>query len=310
MSIFFQTYFCLSLAVSYNQPKFCPNAVWQSNASTFANSSRIGSNPFGIFINTYDTVHVTNQGNGQIFVWSNSSYNQLTILNNFNFTYSLFVTADTNIYVNGGRYGGNITKWIWNTNTSVFVMNVQGVCCGIFVDINDFLYCSVSSIHTIIKKSLNSNTTTIQTVAGTGCAGLSPSMLYKPQGIFVHTDLSLYVADCGNDRIQLFQYGTLNGTTIAGNGAPNTITLDCPTAIVLDDDAYIYIVDQNNNRIIGSGSNGYQCLVGCSGSGSASDQLNAPQSMAFDSYGNMFVIDRNNGRIQKFFLETHLCGKS
>ena len=66
----------------------------------------------------------------------------------------------------------------------------------------------------------------------------------------------------------------------------------------------------NNHRIIGSGPDGFRCVVGCSGiSGSASDQLNYPQNLAFDSFGNLFVVDKNNGRIQQFLLVTNSCSK-
>ena len=63
------------LAVSYNQPKFCPNASWNPNATTFANISTVGSNPFGIFVNTNNTVYATNQVNGLILVWLEGSIN-------------------------------------------------------------------------------------------------------------------------------------------------------------------------------------------------------------------------------------------
>ena len=223
-------------------------------------------------------------------------------------TYGLFGMINGDIYVNNGYGTGDINEWIWHMNTSVFVMTT-GLCYGIFIDINDFLYCSISYRHQVIKKSLNNTANPQEIIVGTGCPGLTSNMLYQPQGIFVHVNLTLYVADCGNDRIQLFHNGTTNGITIAGNGAVNTIALNCPSDVALDGDAYLYIVDQNNHRIIGSGPNGYRCLVGCSGGGSASNQLNTPQSMAFDSHGNIFVTDQNNARIQKFFLETYSCGK-
>jgi sugar lactone lactonase YvrE len=134
-------------------------------------------------------------------------------------------------------------------------------------------------------------------------------MLYNPQGIYVDINFNLYVADSRNNRIQLFQSGQLNATTIAGNGAPETIMLNNPTDVVLDADGYIFIVDSKNYRIVGSGPNGFRCIVGCSGaSGSLSNQLNSPQAMAFDSYGNIFVTDYNNNRIQKFLLATNSCG--
>jgi hypothetical protein len=165
--------------------------------------------------------------------------------------------------------------------------------------------------HQVVAKSLNSisNITTI--IAGTGCIGSTSNMLYCPLGIFVDINFDLYVADSGNNRIQLFRSGQLNGITIAGSESPNlTVTLHNPTGVVLDADNYLFIADQYNQRIIGSGPNGFRCLVGCSGSpGSASNQLSFPVSLSFDSYGNMFTTDNGNSRIQKFILLNSTLGK-
>jgi hypothetical protein len=189
-------------------------------------------------------------------------------------------------------------------------MNVNGACVGLFVDINDTLYCSMFNYHQVIKKWLNGNTTTSTIAAGTGVASSASDALDNPQGIFVNINFDLYVADYLNSRIQLFQSGQLNGITVAGNGSTNlTISLNGPTGIVLDADNYLFIVDQSNNRIVGSGPNGFQCLVGCSGQGSASNQLSGPATLSFDSSGNMYVTDAGNNRIQKFVLLTNGCGK-
>jgi hypothetical protein len=188
-------------------------------------------------------------------------------------------------------------------------MYVGEICFGLFVDINDTLYCSLGNLNQVIAQSLINASNGPKVVAGTDCPGVIPDMLYLPLGIFVDINFYLYVADCGNDRIQRITYGNSSGVTVAGNGAPETISMNCPSGIVLDADNYLFIVDQLNNRIIGSGPNGYRCLVGCSGSGSASDQLNNPQSMSFDSYGNMLVVDKYNDRIQKFVLAKNSSGK-
>ena len=128
--------------------------------------------------------------------------------------------------------------------------------------------------------------------------------------IFVDISFNLYVADCLNNRIQLFRPGQLNGTTIAGDGASQSITLSYPADIVLDADGYLFIVDFGNNRIVRLGPNGFQCIVGCTNTGgSAADQLNGPYSLSFDSYGNLFVTDFYNNRIQKFLLATNSCGE-
>jgi hypothetical protein len=122
-------------------------------------------------------------------------------------------------------------------------------------------------------------------------------------------NLTLYVADSGNDRIQQFMLGQSNGTTVAGGGTSGNISLNNPTGVVLDGDGYLFITDSNNGRIVGESSNGFRCLIGCSGSsGSTPSILSSPHMMNFDTYGNIFVVDAGNSRIQKFLLSTNSCG--
>jgi hypothetical protein len=299
------------LAVSFNQPQFCSDTSWNPNAINFTNHSINGSGIDGIFINTNNTVYVANYGNNQILIWLEGSSSPTTILSSGLFSpFNVFVTITGDIYVDNGYSHGRVDKWAFNATNSTPATYVSSACYGLFVGINNFIYCSMGAVHQIIMKSLNNSVNPSIIVAGTGCSGMTPNMLYKPSGIFVDTSLSVYVADAGNNRIQFFPAGQLNGTTIAGNGASGSISLNYPTAIILDGDGYLFIVDSNNNRIVGSGPNGFRCLVGCSEiSGSASNQLKLPLSISFDSYGNIFVIDNGNNRIQKFLLATNSCGK-
>jgi DNA-binding beta-propeller fold protein YncE len=187
-------------------------------------------------------------------------------------------------------------------------MYVSQQCYGLFVDINRTLYCSMTDHHQVVARSLDSDSTAFSAVIGSGCPGSASNMLYNPRGIFVDINFDLYVADCGNNRIQLFQLGQTIGSTVAG-GVSGTITLNCPTDVVLDADNNLFIVDSNNHRIIGSGPNGFRCLLGCFETGSGRNQLAYPQSMAFDSYGNIFVTDASNNRIQKFIFSENPCSK-
>ncbi len=251
--------------------------------------------------------------NDQIQIWLNGSSNPTkTISTVFSNPYSIFVTSNGDIYVYNDYPNVEVDKYASTTYSSTSVMSVNSVCYGLFVDISNTLYCSMA--YQVVKIWLGDTATTPTPVAGTGSPVSSSNQLNNPHGIFVDTNFDLYVADSGNNRIQLFQSGQLNGATVAGNGSLNTtITLNYPTGIVLDADKYLFIVDQYNHRIVGSGPNGFQCIVGCNGGGPASNQLYFPQSMAFDSYGNIFVTDRNwnwnNGRVQKFFLATNSSGK-
>ncbi|CAF1535109.1 unnamed protein product [Adineta steineri] len=191
-------------------------------------------------------------------------------------------------------------------------MNVGGPCFGLFVDIYETLYCSMYYDDQVVKRSVNDSLITANLVAaGTGNSGSASNELAGPGGISVDINLDLYVTDCLNDRVQLFQPGEFNGTTVAGSKSLNrTITLKCPTGIILDAEKYLFIVDYGNDRVVGSSMNGFRCLVGCYGVGSQSNQLNRPFSFSFDCSGNIFVTDTINDRIQKFEYFEESCDNS
>jgi sugar lactone lactonase YvrE len=275
-------------------------ASWNENAITFADINWVGQKPAGVFIDDKNTIYVADREHGRIFVWRNgSSTPNMNISGNLTNPWSLFVTAEGDIYVDNE----NSNDWALNTTDSRLVMKVNGMCTGLFVDINDNLYCSSANNHHVVKVALKSNKTLPSTVAGTGCPGPVPNMLDHPHGIFVDKNLNLYVADTKNNRIQFFAPGQMNAITVAGFGAIVYFILNRPTSVVLDADGYLFIVDSYNHRIVRSIRNDFKCIVGCSGSkGSSTSQLNTPQTMAFDKNGNIFVSDFNNHRIQKFSL--------
>ncbi len=256
-----------------------------------------------------------NQQNGHIIIWSEENNTLITnnsiTSSNLSNAYSLFVTMSGNIYIDSLNSFGGVSKWTSNLTIGILTMRTCQKCWGLFIDISNMLYCSLGGRHQVISESLNYNTNTFTIVAGTGSADTALNTLDNPRGIFVDINFDLYVADCGNNRIQLFHSGKLTGITVAGSGSSNiTITLNCPTDIILDADKYLFIVDSGNHRIVKSGLNGFQCLAGCSGSsGLASNQLNSPWSLSFDSYGNIFVTDQGNNRIQKFILSINSSGK-
>lgn len=265
---------------------------------------------YGLYVNTNNTIYVTDPRNNRIQVWfNNSTVPSMTIYGNLSEPLSIFVTALSDIYVYNGYPFHRVDKVIPNMKESVSIMFAAPYCYGLFVDISNTIYCAIFSEHKVVKKWLGYNTTALTTVAGNGSAGSASNMLYNPNGIFVDINFDLYIADFANNRIQLFRYGEMNGITAAGSTTSRpTIALRTPTAVVLDADKYLFIVDRQNHRIVGQDSNGFRCLVGCScQSGSSSNQLNYPQNLYFDSYGNMFVTDVYNNRVQKFVLVHNKC---
>ena len=298
------------LAISFNQPKFCPNASWNPSAITLIPNNTIGLKPYAFFVNTHNTLFVAHRQNGQIFIWRNGSVNpNRTIMANLSSPSSLFVTDDEEIFVDNGNISNRVDKWTSNGTQLPPPMSICSQCFGLFIDSNDDLYCSQQSPHQVLRKSLQNPSSPTMIVAGTGCNGSTTTTLDRPWGIFVTETFDLYVADCDNDRIQMFRSGEPNGTTVpisGSNGVP--ITLMRPIAVMLDGDGYLFILDTFHHRVLGSGPWGFRCVVGCSGfGGSLSNQLLYPRAMNFDRDGNLLVLDTDNGRVQKFFLATNSC---
>jgi hypothetical protein len=295
---------------SYTQPTFCTYAAWNPNATTWATNTTLGSYPSDIFIDIKNNIYVAETDLNQVQIWlQGSSIPTTTISADINSPYSVFASILGNIYVDNSAFNGRIDEWTVNATSSNVAMYTNGTCYDIFADTYDNLYCSLNNLHLVIKKSFDNDPNTSTIVAGNGTNGSALNMLNGPRGIFVDTKFNLYVADCGNNRIQFFQSGQLNGTTLIENVSIETITLSCPSALVLDADGYLFITDYNNNRIIATGPNGVRCIVGCSGYGSGANELYEPRSLSFDSSGNIFVTDTGNQRIQKFALATNSCCK-
>ncbi|CAF1640911.1 unnamed protein product, partial [Adineta ricciae] len=291
------------LAVSFNQPNLSSVATWDRNGITFANTSIIGWYPKDIFIDTKNSIYVISDDKKQILIWHNNSINPTqNISANFQFLSSIFVTSNGDIYISASHPTHRVMRWISETNTFAIVMNVARTCFGIFIDINDNLYCSSSNTHSVIKKNLNSPSTDEIVVAGINVRGSASNQLDSPAGTFVDVNFDLFVADHWNDRIQLFPFGETNGITVAGRqSARRTIKLNGPTEITLDAAKYLFIVDHKGRRIVGEGPYGFRCLIGCYRYDSRSNELFL-KSMSFDSYGNIFVVDTKNHRIMKFQL--------
>ena len=296
--------------IPQNRPKLSPCAVWTINATTFANYSDLRPLWVERFFNPNGTNYTNTTDLAQGRAWTEGSLFP-TRLNSgdLNQSQGLFVTVNGDVYTVNGAFKGEIDWWTWIGNIGGFIIDTNDICFSLVTDIKDDFYCSFSDHHKVIKRSLNGTINTT-VVAGNGAAGFGSGMLNSPRGLYVTAKLELFVADCGNNRVQNFPPDQNNGTTVAGNGTLNTIALNCPTAITFDADGFLFIVDQNNHRVVGNGLAGFRCVAGCSGqSGSSSNQLQLPRSMAFDMNGNMLVADSGTNQTQEFILASNACSK-
>jgi hypothetical protein len=293
--------------VSFNQPNISYCANWSSNAITWSSSAITGTTPYGIFISTANTIFVAARIPNRIHIWYEyDTTPNRTVSGGLSKPHSIFVTSNEDIYVDNGIALHRVDKFTSNGTISTAVMSVNSTCYGLFIDQNDTIYCSLRDYHLVMKQSLT-NSNLFMVNAGTGVSGAAQDSLSFPYGIFVDAQLKLYVADCGNDRIQVFPFNSTIATTAVSNGTSGTNRLYCPTSITIDGNGFLFIVDSKNNRIIRSKYNMTECIAGCGGVGSSASQLNSPRSLALDSYGNIYVTDWNNNRVQKFILANGYC---
>ena len=196
----------LFLEVSYNRPKISPCASWNPDAITFADNNTMIRTSSGLFVNTNNTVYATAFGLHSAVVWPTGSPNATrAIFSDLNSSHSIFVTIDGDAYADNGNANHRLEKWAANASNSTIAMYIDGVCGGVFVDIYESVYCSLTLSHRVLKRSIDGDAHTTSIVAGNGTAGSAPNLLYTPYGIFVDVDLSLYVADFNNNRIQVFR---------------------------------------------------------------------------------------------------------
>jgi len=182
---------------------------------------------------------------------------------------------------------------------------------SIYVDDSDNIYVADVFNNRIQKFPPNSTSATNGiTVAGGNGSGSEPNQFNYPTGIFLDKQGYLFVADYNNYRIQKFPPGsdsTTNGITVAGGngGGADSNQLSFPFAVFVDAAGYLFVADQNNQRIqkfppgSTSATNGVT-VAGGNGFGNDSNQLAYPTAVFVDGYGDLFVADNENGRIQEF----------
>ncbi len=200
-----------------------------------ANVTLFGYAPINIFVDRNNTVYVPDPLYKRIIMWNASNTSPTFISNDLFDMESLYITLDGSIYGNNNGEG-KIEKWNRNGTKDICTIEFDDGCYALFVDINNYIYCSMIYKYQVAKQSLASHGNLSIIVAGNGNSGAASDMLNEPYGIFVDINFDLYVADYRNNRIQLFKFGQLNGTTIAGRYSTPGINLYNPTGVFLDAD--------------------------------------------------------------------------
>lgn len=106
--------------------------------------------------------------------------------------------------------------------------------------------------HTIVRYVLGGTNWTLAAGNSNGTFGSSSTSLNSPTSAIFDPMGNMYVSDWGNNRIQFFPAGGMNGTTIAGItgvSGTNATTLYGPWSVRLDNQLNLYVVDELNHRV-------------------------------------------------------------
>jgi DNA-binding beta-propeller fold protein YncE len=124
-----------------------------------------------------------------------------------------------------------------------------------------------------------------------GQGGSGEGEVKDPRGLAVDSNQLVYVANTGNDRIEVFKK---DGSFVKQIGIGQ---LQRPENVTVKDDC-VCVADTSNHRICIFQKGRLAQTVGTRGSGPG--QFMNPSAVAFSPDGDMFVTDHKNCRVQVF----------
>ena len=127
-----------------------------------------------------------------------------------------------------------------------------------------------------------------------GRQGSGDGEFINPQGLALDAQGNLYVADMGNDRVQVFDS---EGNHLMTMGDPRFMG---PRYVAVDDGGRIYVSDASE-RVHVFNSRG-DPLQSFGQPGSLPSQFSGIADLIVSAAGELFVVDSDNDRVQKFSL--------
>jgi len=138
-----------------------------------------------------------------------------------------------------------------------------------------------------------------------GQSGKKAGDFKSPQAMNIGSDGRIYVADTGNNRVQVLSPEGVPQYQFGKRGS-KTGQFTNPQGIVVNAKGIIYVADTGNNRIQIFNSDGIflssfgQRSEGKKGEPLEQGSFNMPTALTKDSEGNIYVVDTGNNRVQVF----------
>ena len=182
---------------------------------------------------------------------------------------------------------GSFNNFGYNESGNGLLLDVTGV--EVDEDGNIF----VTSFYSVIKFNAE-----FDFILQWGGVGNNPGQFNFPTGITLSNTQLLYVADYGNNRIQVFD---TNGNFVNqwGSSGSENGEFDCPNDVAIDSEGNVYITDSGNNRIQKFTSGG-DFILQWGANGNGDGEFIYPMGIEVDDNDSIYVTDFGNARVQKF----------
>ncbi|CAF1495050.1 unnamed protein product [Adineta steineri] len=153
-----------------------------------------------------------------------------------------------------GYRPGNTTGFVvaGNNGAGGNYTQLNGPIAIYFDSLTNSVLIAIFNSHNIVRWTLGANNWTLVVGSINGLPGSTSTLLFTPTGLTLDPMGNLYVADLANHRIQLFLNGEMNATTIAGKTGQlgnDSMSLNQPYTIALDNQLNLYVADNHNHRI-------------------------------------------------------------
>ncbi|CAF4021362.1 unnamed protein product, partial [Rotaria sordida] len=309
---------------------------WQARNTTTGrviaggNGASIGANqlynPRGIFVDSTNALYIADYSNHRVQKWLSGASNGITVAGDpsgasgslvYQLTNPTAVIVDQygNIYVldSGNR---RIQKWEPGSTfgiTVVYELSLSSPLGMRFAPATTTTPKPLTQIPNQICAG-PSWSSTFATVAGTGISGTSASTLYNPFSVYIDGLDTVYIADYNNHRVQKYLSGSTMGIQVAGFGTTAGTTgvyLNKPTAVFVNSNGVIYILDSLNYRVQqwSSGQPMGITVAGGRGQGAAYTQISTSYALYVDAQSNIYISDCGNNRIHFWAFGNTTAGK-
>ena len=260
---------------------FATRNVGKVKVSVSANGQQIKGSPYTVNVTPPDYIKVTKPS--KIVNNGGSMVNPYGIVCGKNGVWAVADTTKHCVYVFDGQ--DNLIKKIGSRGSGVGQFNDP---CGVIFDCNDHLYVADYGNHRVQKFDVSSN----YMFQYGGGKGSQDGQLNSPRGVTVH-DGRLYLADCENCRISVFQIDD-PFCCIIGKGKFNS-----PHDVAVKVNNQLLVVHFGGSCVHTFTLDGYYITkFGTYGSGVG--QFSGPGGIVVDLNDFIFIAEYGNNRVSVF----------